>query len=182
MSLPGNLIYESKGCQSNLQQITHRRFHISPQKFTRISTGLLCLVRCNWIDPVQEVCLFGVRQIFGFIWASQVPRISICSLYLVEYNWEVTGSRKHGYGGCFLGRFLHRVHQQAQIHFGQIYFLIWTNTFCNLNKNILQFGHINFVRWTNLFCDSEKYSAATVLVVASSADFCTASKYILQFD
>ena len=86
MTMPGNPTYRSKGCQSNLQQITHRKASSAP-KFPRISIGLLRLVRCNWIDPVQEVRLFGVRQIFGLIWASQVPRIPICSLYLVEYNW-----------------------------------------------------------------------------------------------
>ena len=34
-------------------------------------------------------------------------------------------------------------------------FAIWTNTFCNLDKCILQFGQINFVIWTNTFCNLE---------------------------
>ena len=139
MTMPGNSIFRSLGCQSNLQQITHRKASSAP-KLPRISIGLLSLVRCNWIDPVQEVRLFGVRQIFGLIWASQVLRIPICSLYLVEYNWgdRVQEAR------------LWRLLRPRQI------FAPRPNTFDNLDKYILQFGQISFALWTNTFYNFDK--------------------------
>ena len=35
---------------------------------------------------------------------------------------------------------------------------IWTNTFCNLDKYILQFGQIHFAIWINTFYNLEKYN------------------------
>ena len=43
------------------------------------------------------------------------------------------------------------------LQFEQIYFAIWRNTFCYLNKYISQFGKIHFVIWTNTFCNLDKY-------------------------
>ena len=44
-------------------------------------------------------------------------------------------------------------HQQ----FGQIHFEIWTNTFCHLDKYILQFRQIDLAIWTNTISNLEKY-------------------------
>ena len=36
-------------------------------------------------------------------------------------------------------------------------FVIWTNTFCNLDKYIQQSGQINLAIWTNTFNNLDKY-------------------------
>ena len=44
----------------------------------------------------------------------------------------------------------------SSLHLGQIYFIIWTNTFYNVDKYILQFGQIHFTIWTNTFYNLDK--------------------------
>ena len=91
---------------SNLQLIDHRKFSYIRPKVPRISIGLLRLV---WYSELilSRKCGHGRKQILSSIWASQVPRTSICTLYLVGYNWGDRVQEARGYGGCFLGRFLH---------------------------------------------------------------------------
>ena len=43
------------------------------------------------------------------------------------------------------------------VYFGLIYFTIWTNIFCTLDKYFLQFGLIHFTIWTCIFCTLVKY-------------------------
>ena len=52
------------------------------------------------------------------------------------------------------------------LHFGQIHLAIWTNTFCNLGKYILQFGQIHFAIWTNTFCNLDKYKKMQIVKMA----------------
>ena len=55
-------------------------------------------------------------------------------------------------------------HWQIHFQFGQIHLLVWTDTFCNLDKCIWQFlkyiwkfGQIQLTIWTNTFCNVDKY-------------------------
>ena len=81
-------------------------FHKSGPKFPEYQ--LACYVLFDITELIlSRKCCHGRKQIFSSIWASQVPRTSICTLYLVGYNWGDRVQEARGYGGCFRGRFLH---------------------------------------------------------------------------
>ena len=50
------------------------------------------------------------------------------------------------------------------LKFQEIHFAIWTNTISNFNKYILQFGEIHLAIQTNIFCTLYKYICVCVCV------------------